>query len=251
MYKRQGNYNPDTARSYEDLGLFTADSAICADLSEFFNYLTAYSNQQRFRKLWVAPRTLRSRLLELIRHEATQVDGRIIIKVNGLADPGLIDELYLASQAGVEIDLIVRGVCCLRPGVPGLSDRIRVRSIVGRFLEHSRIFRFGSDARGPVFAIGSADMMTRNLDRRVEVVTPVEDPRLAARLGHVLDALLADDVLAWQLDAKGDWQRVPSRNRVNAQAAMIEAAARRTERPSTLETTDSASLSVPVEDIPR
>lgn len=246
-----GNYNPDTARSYEDLGLFTADPAICADLSEFFNYLTAYSNQQRFRKLWVAPRTLRSTLLELIRREAAADDGRIIIKANGLADPELIDELYLASQAGVEIDLVVRGVCCLRPGVPGLSERIRVRSIVGRFLEHSRIFRFGSDARGPVFAIGSADMMTRNLDRRVEVVTPVEDPRLAARLALVLDALLADDVLAWQLDANGAWRRVQGGQGANAQAAMVDAAARRAERSSAVETTESGFSFVPVEGIPR
>ena len=173
-----GNYNPDTARGYEDLGLFTAEPALCADLADLFNYLTGYSKQQLFRRLWVAPRTLRSTLLELIRREIEAGDGRIAIKVNGLDDPELIDALYAASQAGVEIDLIVRGVCCLRPGVPGLSERIRVRSIVGRFLEHSRIFRFGSDARGPLYAIGSADLMARNLDRRVEVVTPVDDPAL-------------------------------------------------------------------------
>ena len=246
-----GNYNPDTARSYEDLGLFTADPAICADLSEFFNYLTAYSNQQSFRKLWVAPRTLRSTLIELIRREATHADGRIIIKANALADPALIDELYRASQAGVEIDLVVRGVCCLRPGVRGLSERIRVRSIVGRFLEHSRVFRFGSDARGPTYAIGSADMMTRNLDRRVEVVTPVEDPGLAARLGHVLEALLADDVLAWQLDASGSWRRVAGPRGANAQTAMLEAAVRRAERPSPLEGAESVTTFVPVPEFTR
>lgn len=250
-----GNYNPDTAKSYEDFGLFTADPAICADLSEFFNYLTAYSNQQGFRKLWVAPRTLRSRLHELIRHEAAQPDGRIVIKANGLADPALIDELYRAAQAGVEIDLIVRGVCCLRPGVPGLSERIRVRSIVGRFLEHSRIFRFGSAARGAVYAIGSADLMTRNLDRRVEVVTPVEDPALASRLGHVLDALLADDVQAWTLETSGEWRRVPTERGASAQAEMIEAAMRRSERspsvPSIDEMTSPSDSAVPNARIPR
>ncbi len=246
-----GNYNPDTARSYEDFGLFTSDPEICADLSEFFNYLTAYSKQQGFRKLWVAPRTLRSSLTELIRREADAEDGRIIIKVNGLADAELIDELYRASQAGAQIDLIVRGVCCLRPGVPGLSDRIRVRSIVGRFLEHSRIFRFGSDARGPICAIGSADLMTRNLDRRVEVVTPVEDLPLAARLRDVLDALLADDVLAWELDATGTWRRASGTRVENVQTKMQEAAERRAERTAMGETTETAARVVPVPWIPR
>jgi len=246
-----GNYNPDTARSYEDLGLFTADPAICADLSELFNYLTAYSNPQGFRKLWVAPRTLRSHLLDLIRREARHADGRIVIKANALADPELIDALYLASQAGVEIDLVVRGVCCLRPGVPGLSERIRVRSVVGRFLEHSRVFRFGSDARGPVYAIGSADMMTRNLDRRVEVVTPVEDPALAARLGAFLEALLADDELAWSLDARGDWHRLAGGRGVNAQTTMLAAAARRAERASPPDAIESPPALVPVPEFPR
>ncbi len=246
-----GNYNPDTARSYEDLGLFTSDPEICADLSEFFNYLTAYSKQQGFRKLWVAPRTLRSNLTELIRREAEAEDGRIVIKVNALADAELIDELYRASQAGAQIDLIVRGVCCLRPGVPGLSDRIRVRSIVGRFLEHSRIFRFGSDARGPIYAIGSADLMTRNLDRRVEVVTPVEDPPLAARLGEVLAGLLADDVLAWELDASGAWRRASGARVENVQTKLLEAAQRRAERTGAGETTETAMGIVPVQEIPR
>jgi len=240
-----GNYNPDTARSYEDLGLFTSDPAICADLSEFFNYLTAYSNQQRFRKLWVAPRTLRSSLTELIRREMESGDGRIVIKANALADPDLIDTLYAASRAGVEIDLILRGVCCLRPGVPGLSDRIRVRSIVGRFLEHSRIFRFGSDARGPVYAIGSADLMARNLDRRVEVVTPVEHPELTARIDEVLGSLLTDDVLAWELDATGRWRKVETKRGANAQSALLEAAARRAVRPALVASNDLLEIPVP------
>ncbi|HEX5068096.1 MAG TPA: polyphosphate kinase 1 [Myxococcota bacterium] len=222
-----GNYNPDTARSYEDLGLFSADPALCADLADLFNYLTGYSKLQSFRKLWVAPRSLRTHLLEQIRREMAAEDGYVAIKVNGLDDPQLVDALYAASQAGVEIDLLVRGVCCLRPGVPGLSETIRVRSIVGRFLEHSRLFRFGSDARGPRYAIGSADLMARNLDRRVEVVAPVEDPALAARLGEVFDALLRDDVLAWELDATGAWERVRTRSGVNAQQTLLESAARR------------------------
>lgn len=246
-----GNYNPDTARSYEDLGLFTSDPSICADLSEFFNFLTAYSNQQHFRKLWVAPRTLRSTLTALIRREAAAPDGRIVIKANALADPELIEELYRASQAGARIDLVVRGVCCLRPGVPGLSEGIRVRSIVGRFLEHSRIFRFGSDARGPIYAIGSADMMTRNLDRRVEVLTPVEDPRLAARLGEVLEALLADDVLAWELDADGIWRRASATRGENVQTRMFEAAVRRAERPPLAEIPETIVRRVPESEIPR
>jgi polyphosphate kinase len=222
-----GNYNPDTARAYEDLGLFSADPALCADLADLFNYLTGYSKLQRFRKLWVAPRTLRATLLEWIHREMEAGDGYISLKVNGLDDPQLVDALYAASQAGVEIDLLVRGVCCLRPGVPGLSETIRVRSIVGPFLEHSRLFRFGSDARGPLYAIGSADLMTRNLDRRVEVVAPVEDPALAARLGEVFDALLRDDVLAWELDATGAWERVRTHSGVNAQQTLLESAAGR------------------------
>lgn len=246
-----GNYNPDTARSYEDLGLFTADPAICADLGEFFNYLTAYSNQQQFRKLWVAPRTLRSRLAELIEAEMSADDGRIIIKANALADPGMIDALYAASQAGVEIDLILRGVCCLRPGVPGLSERIRVRSIVGRFLEHSRIFRFGSDARGPVYAIGSADLMTRNLDRRVEVVAPVDHPVLAGRIQAVLDALLADDALAWQLDATGTWRKVANVRNSNAQTNLHEAALRRAVRLDSEKSSDLGASPVPGSTIAR
>jgi len=224
-----GNYNPDTARSYEDLGLFTSDPALSADLGEFFNYLTANVKQQRFGKLWVAPGTLRNKLLELIRREAESDDGRIVIKVNSLADEQIINALYDASQAGVEIDLIVRSVCCLRPGVPGLSDNIRVRSLVGRFLEHSRIFRFGSEIRGRTYAIGSADLMARNLDRRVEVVTPVEHPALTERLEEILRLLLADDVLAWELDPEGSWHRVPTRRGLNAQQELLESATIRTE----------------------
>jgi polyphosphate kinase len=214
-----GNYNPVTARSYEDVGLFSADPELGADLSELFNHLTGCSHETTYRKLLVAPVGLRSGLAELIRQEAEQPDGRIVMKVNNLQDPKVIDALYEAAAAGTEIDLIVRSICCLRPGVPGLSERIRVRSIVGRFLEHSRVFRFGSPARGVRWFIGSADLMPRNLDRRVEVLAPVEDVALQARLEQTLDLLLADDVGAWELvDTR--WRKLPTTRGVSAQAEL-------------------------------
>jgi polyphosphate kinase len=203
-----GNYNSKTARIYEDIGLLSADPDLGADLTDLFNYLTGYSRQVEYRKLLVAPVTLRSGILELIEGEieAGQA-GRIVMKMNNLVDSTVIEALYRASQAGVDIDLIVRSTCCLRPGVPGLSDNIRVRSLVGRFLEHSRIFAFGprDDRR---FFIGSADLMPRNLDRRVEAVAPIERPELKARLQEILDVNLADDVLAWRLDGDGRWEKV-------------------------------------------
>ena len=210
-----GNYNPDTARIYEDIGLLTCDEPLGADLSELFNLLTGYSRQRRYRKLLVAPTALRGALLELIGGQATP-GGRIAIKVNSLVDPEMIDALYAASQAGAEIDLVVRGMCCLRPGVPGLSESIRVRSIVGRYLEHSRIYRFGDPATGAVqHFIGSADLMTRNLDRRVEAVVPVVSPALTARLDEILEVNLHDDELAWTLTADGRWSRVPVTEGIN------------------------------------
>ena len=206
-----GNYNPVTARIYEDVGLLSADDELTADVADLFNYLTGYSNQRSFRKALVAPAGLRARLIELIREEA-EPEGRIVVKVNNLIDPETIDALYEAAQAGAQIDLIVRSMCCLRPGVSGLSESIRVRSIVGRYLEHSRIFRFGSDERGPRYYIGSADLMQRNLDRRVECVAPVTDPALTARLEEILSVALADDVLAWELGIEG-WAKVPTGDR--------------------------------------
>ena len=222
-----GNYHPQTARSYEDLGLFSCSDALAADAAELFNYLTGCGKLTAYRKLLVAPRSLRARLLEEIERERKLArSGRIAIKVNGLADGPLIDALYEASQAGVEIDLIVRGVCCLRPGVPGLSETIRVRSIVGPFLEHSRVYRFGrgGDAR---HYIGSADLMPRNLEGRVEVVVPVEAPPLAARIDELLELCLADDVLAWELDADGGWHRAPRRACLAAQEELVRRAAAR------------------------
>jgi len=222
-----GNYHPQTARSYEDLGLFSASSALAADATELFNYLTGCSKQMAYRKLLVAPGSLRATLLEEIERERTRGRaGRIAIKVNGLADGPLIDALYAASDAGVEIDLVVRGVCCLRPGVPGLSESIRVRSIVGPFLEHSRIYRFGH-GRAARHYIGSADLMPRNLEGRVEVVVPVEAPPLAARIDEILDLCLADDVLAWQLDGSGAWQRATRHFGLAAQEELVRRAAQR------------------------
>jgi polyphosphate kinase len=212
-----GNYNPMTALAYEDVGLFSADPDLGADVTELFNFLTGYSRQRRYRRLLVAPACLRSGLLKLIREEAAEPDGRIVIKANNLVDVQIIDALYQAASAGAEVDLIIRSVCCLRPGVPGLSDRVRVRSIVGRFLEHSRILRFGSEARGFKYFIGSPDIMDRNLDRRVEAVVPVEHPDLQARLAEIIEVELADDRLAWELDADGNWHRVPTRHRLDAQ----------------------------------
>jgi polyphosphate kinase len=225
-----GNYNPKTARLYEDLGLLTADAEIGADLSQLFNYLTGYARNVEYRKLLVAPHSLRPRLVELIRNErqAPAGTGHIVMKMNSLVDPDMIDELYAASADGVTVELIVRGICCLRPQVPGLSESITVRSLVGRYLEHSRIYRF-ANGRGPgreIHYIGSADLMPRNLDRRVEAVVPVEDPELRARLDDVIAVELADDTLAWrQVDDR--WERVERRLTVEAHVELQEQARKR------------------------
>jgi polyphosphate kinase len=223
-----GNYNQETAAIYEDLGLFTADPEITADVSDVFNLLTGYSRQQDFGALLVAPAGLRMGLLELIRAQASP-EGRIAMKLNSLVDHEMIDALYEASQAGARIELIVRGMCCLRPGVPGLSDGISVRSIVGRFLEHSRVFRFGTGPEA-VYLLGSADLMERNLDRRVEVLTPIRDQGLRDRLDEILGILLADDILAWELHRDGAWRGPAENGTVNAQARLEEAARDRARR---------------------
>ncbi|HWC69899.1 MAG TPA: polyphosphate kinase 1 [Actinomycetota bacterium] len=222
-----GNYNPTTARLYEDLGLLTADDDLGADLTDLFNVLTGYSRQREYHKLLVAPVTMRPELEALIRREMNHDDGSIVLKMNALVDPDLIDTLYEASQAGVQIDLLVRGICCLRPSVPGLSEGVRVRSIVGRFLEHSRIYRFGSERRGFDHLIGSADLMPRNLDRRVEALTPVEDPSLRERLNEILRVVLDDDELAWELDGEGVWHKVPPARGINAHRTLQELAVAR------------------------
>lgn len=213
-----GNYNPNTAHVYEDVGLLSADPELGEDLSELFNFLTGYGSQRPYRRLLVAPGNLRSRILELIGRESKD-DGRIVIKVNNLADPEIVEALYQASGAGARIDLIVRSVCCLRPGLPGLSANIKVRSLIGRYLEHSRIFRFGGDDRTADYYIGSADLMPRNLDRRVEALTPVLDPALRARLATILQINLEDDALAWELHPDGTWTRVEGGRGVNTHRA--------------------------------
>ena len=220
-----GNYNPNTARGYEDVSLLSADSELGADVTELFNLLTGYSRQSRYRKLLIAPSTLRAAITQLIERESV-VGGRIIIKVNNLIDQDIIDALYAASQGGAQVDLLVRSMCSLRPGVPGLSDRIRVRSIVGQFLEHSRIFCFGNGGR-PEYYLGSSDLMPRNLDRRVEAVVPVTDPKLRVRLQEILDVSLADDVLAWELRSDGSWRRVPTVRGLNSHNRFKELALER------------------------
>ncbi|MFT5222442.1 MAG: polyphosphate kinase, partial [Glaciecola sp.] len=203
-----GNYNDKTARVYEDLSILSCDPDLGADLSDLFNLLSGYSAQAEYRRLLVAPQTFRPRMVQMIRDEAAADDGHICAKMNSLVDPEIIQELYAASKAGTRIELIVRGTCTLRPGLPGLSENITVRSIVGRYLEHSRIYRFGSKRRGHHYWTGSGDWMTRNLDRRVEAITPVTDERLMDRLAEILEINLQDDTLAWELEPDGRWLRV-------------------------------------------
>ncbi len=220
-----GNYNPKTAHLYEDLGLLSADPDLGADLTDLFNHLTGYSHQGTYRKLLVAPSQLRHAIADRIEEQAALgAGGRITLKMNSLVDPALIDTLYDASQRGTEIDLVVRGICCLRPQVPGLSDNIRVRSILGRFLEHSRVYRFGADPETAEYLIGSADLMPRNLDHRVEALVPVTDPRLRARLTEMIELDLADDILAWDLAADGSWHKIPTVAGVSTHRALQELA---------------------------
>jgi len=209
-----GNYNPKTSKLYTDLGQFSCREALGADLSDLFNFLTGFSQQTGYRQLLVAPKTLRSSMEALIRremdHAAAGRPARMVVKINSLVDGQMIRLLYEASQAGVDIDLIVRGICCLRPGIVGVSDTIRVISVIGRFLEHSRIFRFENDG-DPVYYIGSADWMTRNLDRRVEAMTPVLEPKLQAELDVILETMLQDNRQAWDMAADGTFtQRRPA-----------------------------------------
>ena len=205
-----GNYNPKTARLYTDLGLFSANESLGSDTTELFNYLTGYSRQKTYRKLLVAPVNLRDRMIELIQRETGHCragrSGRMVAKMNSLVDPLIIRKLYEASIAGVQIDLIIRGICCLKPGIPGVSESIRVMSVIGRFLEHSRIFYFHNNGAEEIF-IGSADWMTRNLDRRVEAVTPVESPLLLRDLQEILGILLSDNLQAWDLQPEGHYQK--------------------------------------------
>ncbi|MEA5533566.1 polyphosphate kinase 1 [Crocosphaera sp. XPORK-15E] len=212
-----GNYNPKTAKLYTDLGLLSCREELGADLTDLFNFLTGYSRQKSYRKLLVAPVNMRDRMIGMIRREAEHCrnggSGRIVAKMNALVDPQMITSLYEASQAGVKIDLIVRGICCLRPGIDGVSDKIHVISIVGRFLEHSRIFYFHNGGDEEIY-IGSADWMTRNLSRRVEAITPVDDPEIAKELQEILGIMLADNRQAWDLQPNGSYiQRKPENDK--------------------------------------
>jgi polyphosphate kinase len=222
-----GNYNPTTADSYEDVGLLSARPELGADLTELFNYLTGGGRPQSYRKLLVAPATLLVRLLDEIRREAESGDGRIAIKVNNLSDETVIDALYAASQAGTEIHLAVRSICCLRPQVPGVSDRIHVRSVLGRFLEHSRIFRFGKPGRGARYFIGSADLMNRNLERRVETLVQIDDPALQERLEEILAVNFSANPSAWTLAADGEWTRMSAPGERGSQERFQELARER------------------------
>ena len=211
-----GNYNPKTAKIYTDLGLLSCREELGADLTDLFNFLTGYSRQKSYRKLLVAPVSLRERMIELINREAENCrkgkTGRIVAKMNSLVDQQIIQALYEASQAGVEIDLIVRGICCLRPKLSKISENIQVISIIGRFLEHSRIFYFHNDGKEEIY-IGSADWMTRNLSRRVEAVTPIESPEIFGDLQEILGVMLADNRKAWELRSDGVYvQRKPKKD---------------------------------------
>jgi polyphosphate kinase len=205
-----GNYHPRTARYYEDLGLLTADDQVGEDLSKLFNQLSGYAPKSTFKRLLVAPRSVRSGLIDRIEKEISNrkagLAARVIIKVNSMVDEAIVDSLYRASQAGVQVDVIVRGICSVRPGVPGLSENIRVRSILGRFLEHSRVFAFANAGEPAVF-IGSADMMHRNLDRRVEALVQLSNRDDIAELIALMDRYVDPGTSSWQLDNRGVWTR--------------------------------------------
>ncbi|HEU4830505.1 MAG TPA: polyphosphate kinase 1 [Gemmatimonadales bacterium] len=225
-----GNYNPKTARIYTDFGLFSTDPDLSADLTDLFNVLTGFGTPAGYRKLIVAPRGMRQRFLELIQREIEHAragrDARILAKMNSLVDPDIIAALYSASRAGVEIDLVVRGICCLRPGLPGVSDRIRVISVVGRFLEHSRAFCFANGGALEVY-FGSADWMPRNLDRRIEAVAPLEDATHRQAVMQSIELMWRDNQQAWDLRGDGSYVRrtaAPGEPPMTAQTALMEMA---------------------------
>ena len=243
-----GNYNPKTARIYTDVGLFSCREELGADVTDVFNFLTGYSRQKAYRQLLVAPVNMRERFLMLINQEKENVQkgysGRIVAKMNSLVDPAIIQALYEASRGGVQIDLIVRGICCLRPGLKDVSENIRVISIVGRFLEHSRIFYFYNNAQEQVF-IGSADWMPRNLDRRVEVITPIQEEDIAKDIQEILGIMLADNRQAWELQSDGSYiQRKPREDSPDAssQKALMEIALNKSTSNSNLISTKKNSL---------
>lgn len=205
-----GNYHSETAKTYTDLGLLTADREIGQDLSDLFNYFTGHTRHEKYRKLLIAPGNMRERFTEMIRTEAALAregkEGRIVAKMNSLEDPAIVEELYRAAMDGVDIDLIVRDICRLRPGIEGVSETVDVYSVVGRFLEHSRIFYFGNDG-DPRYFIGSADWMTRNLDKRVETIAPVTNPALREELSTILETMLADNRNCWMMESDGSYRQ--------------------------------------------
>jgi polyphosphate kinase len=217
-----GNYNDKTARSYEDFGFLTCDEDITRDVGDLFNFLTGFSHPIAYRRLIVSPADTRNRIVELIDEQASRgARGRIDIKVNGLTDPTIIDALYRASNAGVPVRLSVRTLCCLRPGIAGLSENIAVKSVVGEFLEHSRVFVFGRwDEPDTTILIGSADLMERNLDRRVEVLVPVADSHARSRILEALELTFADDTYSWSLGTDRRWRRISDVNHLSVQAEL-------------------------------
>ena len=231
-----GNYHALTARGYEDFGLFTTDESIASDVADLFNYMTGFGRPQRFRKVLVAPFTLRTRLIEAIRSVAQVAEagkkGLIRIKVNSLTDEKVIEALYDASRAGAEIEIVCRSNCSIRPGVKGLSENIRVRSVVGRFLEHSRVFVLEAGDKTTCL-LGSSDLMPRNLDHRLEVVVPVDDIRARQRINAMFDALLSDNTNSWELHGDGSWKRMKPKKgdrRVSAQGLLMRNAVARARR---------------------
>ena len=225
-----GNYNPKTAKLYTDLSLLSCREELGSDLTDLFNFLTGHSRQKSYRKILVAPVSMRDRMTEMIYREIEHCrnggNGRIVAKMNALVDIAIIETLYEASREGVEIDLIIRGICCLKPGIPGVSENIRVISIIGRFLEHSRIFYFQNGGQEEIY-IGSADWMTRNLSRRVEAAAPIEDPHIFKELQEMLGIFLADNRQGWDLQPDGSYsQRHPGENGIekSAQALFMEKA---------------------------
>jgi len=223
-----GNYNPSTARVYTDFSYFTDDPGLCEDASDLFNYLTGYSAQREYKALLVAPLTLREGILRLVEEQIERARNgeraRITWKMNSLTDPQIIEALYRASQAGVRVDLIVRGICCLRPGMEGVSENIRVVSLVGRFLEHARVFAFG-EGEDEKILLGSADMMQRNLDRRVEQVFPLREERHRRRVRRILDLQLSDTANAWEMKPDGSFERLrppAGQDPLDSQALLLE-----------------------------
>ncbi len=222
-----GNYNPSTARLYTDFSYFTDDPNLAEDATDLFNHLTGYSKQEEYNELLVAPLSLREKFVALIREQAERAregqPARISCKMNALTDPEIIEELYLASQAGVKIEMVIRGICCLKPGLEGVSENIRVVSLVGRFLEHARIFAFGEEDE-KVY-LGSADWMQRNLDRRVENVFPLREERHRQKIRRLLDLQLSDTANAWELNPDGSYERLrpeQGEDPLDSQALLLE-----------------------------